>query len=687
MARAGDEARADTPTPEWGDEPDQYTMRISRLTVDKLGVKLYDKVSAVVAELIANSYDADAEHVLVELPLGTELASKGEGGQPADKGYLIVVKDDGHGMTPREAQDYFLVVGTDRRLRKDESGAVAADAAASREKDRAVMGRKGIGKLAPFGICRRIEVISSGGEETELGYRTSHFVLDFETIIQDTDEPVPLKAGEHDRTFQRDSGTEVRLSQFLPKRVPAHDVFVRQVARRFALSADDFDIVVRGTGGAQTTVPKFQIPLNEDTKIVVDDRPVLVNGTQMPVVGWVAFAREAYKDEEGAGVRIYARKKIVATTRDFEQPAGFTGEFATRSYLVGEIHAEWLDEDDDEDLVRTDRQGILWDSDKGDALRTWGMSLIKEVAKLASGPRRATKAGQFLERSQLRVRAEERFGDRSVVDVVMGLGKQIGAFASEDELGDDDYVNDLAEVILAVAPHQALINAFRTISGQEDKSLEDLLDLFGKTRVAEMASYAQIAVERVKSINELREVIDDEGVREMDLQNLIARAPWLIQPDWSVITENQGLKVFRDRFQKWWKDRTGEQLEIAISYERKRPDFTMIHVGRTLRIVELKKPGHDFADEDYQRLQNYVDAFEDFFAANADLAAQFPDGWQIDLIADGVKLKDKTVGRAFSSMVDKRQVIRHSWYDFLGHAVTTHEQFLDAHDRTKAGDE
>lgn len=28
-----------------------YTMRISRLTIDKLGVKLYDRASAVVAEL------------------------------------------------------------------------------------------------------------------------------------------------------------------------------------------------------------------------------------------------------------------------------------------------------------------------------------------------------------------------------------------------------------------------------------------------------------------------------------------------------------------------------------------------------------------------------------------------------------------------------------------------------------
>ena len=40
-----------------------YELKISRLTVDKLGVKPYDKASAVVAELIANSYDADATEV------------------------------------------------------------------------------------------------------------------------------------------------------------------------------------------------------------------------------------------------------------------------------------------------------------------------------------------------------------------------------------------------------------------------------------------------------------------------------------------------------------------------------------------------------------------------------------------------------------------------------------------------
>ena len=44
------------------------------------------------------------------------------------------------------------------------------------------MERKGIGKLVPFAICKRIEVLSAGGAETDLGYRVFHFVMDYEKI-------------------------------------------------------------------------------------------------------------------------------------------------------------------------------------------------------------------------------------------------------------------------------------------------------------------------------------------------------------------------------------------------------------------------------------------------------------------------------------------------------------------------
>src|SRR5205807_1818718 len=91
-----------------------YCMTISRLTIDKLGVKLYDKVSAVMAELIANAYDADATVVTVRAPMGQLLAVK-QAGVLRDKGYEMVIEDNGIGMTPQEVNAFYLKVGAERR--------------------------------------------------------------------------------------------------------------------------------------------------------------------------------------------------------------------------------------------------------------------------------------------------------------------------------------------------------------------------------------------------------------------------------------------------------------------------------------------------------------------------------------------------------------------------------------------
>lgn len=662
-----------------------YQLRISRLTIDKLGVKLYDKVSAVVAELIANSYDADASEVRVELPLGTELASKiGTTDSSADKGYEIVVRDDGHGMTPDEARGFYLQIGRDRRDHPEQG-------ARSRTKNRPVMGRKGIGKLAPFGICRRIEVVSSGGDLVKgKGYLTTHFFLDFDRIVKDEDVPVDLEVGDLDVTYQPTAGTTIRLTSFLPKRVPDSETFHRQLATRFALADPNFCIYIRDTRiepPVDTTVEKFQVPIDDETKVVVDDRPITTDdGDTLVATGWLAMAKTSYKNEELAGVRIYARGKIVASTRDFEQPAGFTGEYHVRSYLVGEVFADWLDEDQGEDLIRTDRQSILWDSDRGRALREWGALLIKEVAKKSSGPRRKTKSQQFMERARIEERATNRYGDDAVVEAAVKLGEMVGGFAAEDELDDPDYVDGLAEVILAVAPHQALVEAFKQVSSQPDASIDELIVLFGKTRLAEMASYGQIASERVKSIKELKEVIGKPDVQEADLQQLIATAPWLIRPDWSVLTQNQSLKTFRDRFTAFWKTKYSEDVEIAISFEKKKPDFTLIHHGQKLHVVEIKIPGRKFATADYDRLEHYVEAFGEFFTANKQVSSAFAEGWQIDLVADGVNLTNTTQKLAFESFVKDGLVVRQTWDDFLASATRAHEAFLNVYDESHPGD-
>src|SRR5439155_4450512 len=127
-------------------------------------------------------------------------------------------------MTPKEAIEHYLQVGKDRR-------APGGSGPYSRDLKRPVMGRKGIGKLAPFGICRTIEVISSGGPKTAQGYVITHFTMTYDAIMQASGERARFEAGPLDRQYRPFHGTTIRLRDFLPKRVQDDATFHRQLAR------------------------------------------------------------------------------------------------------------------------------------------------------------------------------------------------------------------------------------------------------------------------------------------------------------------------------------------------------------------------------------------------------------------------------------------------------------------------
>ena len=115
-------------------------MSISLNILDHLGVNLYSDVPPVLAEAVANSWDAEAS--VVDIDIDTQART-------------ITITDNGHGMTLEDMNNKYLTVGYDRRNDDKKRGIV---------RTRRVMGRKGIGKLALFSIADTVEVQSVTGE-------------------------------------------------------------------------------------------------------------------------------------------------------------------------------------------------------------------------------------------------------------------------------------------------------------------------------------------------------------------------------------------------------------------------------------------------------------------------------------------------------------------------------------------
>ncbi|MFO1465444.1 MAG: ATP-binding protein [Steroidobacteraceae bacterium] len=75
-------------------------MTISLNALEHLGINLYSNIPAVLSEVVANAWDADARNVRITLDKRTE---------------SITIDDDGTGMTRDGVIDRFLLIGFKRR--------------------------------------------------------------------------------------------------------------------------------------------------------------------------------------------------------------------------------------------------------------------------------------------------------------------------------------------------------------------------------------------------------------------------------------------------------------------------------------------------------------------------------------------------------------------------------------------
>jgi hypothetical protein len=691
----------------------KYVMTISRLTVDKLGVKLYDKVSAVIAELVANSYDADAKKVTVTAPMGEYLATRNQE-QIIDKGYTIQVTDNGNGMTPDEVNRYYLRVGAERR--KDERGDK------SKKFGRKVMGRKGVGKLAPFGICNQIEILTSGGTtakgkdadgKTATGYVTAHLILNRDAILKDEDYNYEPTVGKLDGTITKKTGTTITLRTFAIRKVPTIEEFSRALAQRFGVKSSNWQIELVDSlktptdAAYKAAVGEFEIATMENTKISfrpgndgkienqafdTANKPVAdlnagftFNGTNYSITGWVAYAREPYKDDLMAGVRIYCRGKIAAQTNVFNRKAGFTGEHDVRSYLVGELHADWLDEQ--EDLIQTDRRDILWSHELGTEFQNWGQLVVRKIGTRSRDPMKKKTWERFKEVAKLEKRVQEAFprdDQSSLRERAMKVAQMVGQTIRADEVEDVEHVEHFVQLSLMLAPVITLDEKLRAAADSSDSPLNVITDILRTARVAELASFGRIAEDRIRVIETVEKLKDDPNTLESAFQTLIETSPWLIDPQWSPITANQAFSTLRKEFIKFFKQKTGTDLNLEdFSDPKKRADFVMSSQDNAIQIIEIKQPHHKLGDEEVDRIVKYRDLMDEFLnmPGHEEFKKYFPD-FRITLVCDTVKL-DGTRRAALEGMKKEGRLLHITWKTFLLRTRQMHKSFLDEADRLK----
>ena len=544
-------------------------MRISLNVLEHLGINLYSNIPAVLAEAVANAWDADAGTVRITL------SKNGE----------IVIADDGIGMTRDDLDKRFLTVGYHRR---DEQPGLTV-------RRRSPMGRKGIGKLSLFSIADLIRV-----ETTKNGESNG-----FEMSLPKIREQIERKDGTGTYTTDpltlssepRQDGTKITLTKLRRRKtIQTTKWLKRRLARRFAVIGDDFRVLVDGEriGPADRGYyDKLQYLLTYGDQTAVTHQTKLAEGPKsrtaeipagLSVSGWLGTVRHArhLKDSEGDNlnrIAIFVRGKMAQ--EDILSEFSERGVYA--SYLIGELHVDGLDRYDgpdtewDDDAMTSNRQGIIEDDQRYIELRTFIRRELRHVADCWTGLRR--KAGT---KKALVIPAVNEWINNLRPHVRDRAKRWIGRL-NHIRVDDPEQQKEMIKHAVVAFEFYRVNENIDQLDNLSDVEVPAVLRICGEVDDLESVLYGEIVRQRIQVIRTLRRKIDENALERV-IQQYIFEHLWLLDPAWERADGTEAMeRQVGNLFAKVSATLTEEE-------NRARLDIVYRKTAGQHVIVELKRP-------------------------------------------------------------------------------------------------
>lgn len=534
---------------------DPLKIKIELSVVEDLGIKLYGKLPPLISELVANAWDADASSVKICFPDGN-----------IDDDSAITVKDDGHGMSYGEIQDKYLLVGRKRRV---------DDKSEKTPNGRDLMGRKGIGKLSVFGAAKNVEI------RTVKDSTMNVFQMNVDDLLNSAKtmgEYEPTILHRNEATGEAD-GTTVTLGKLKRKTKIDTESVRRSIARHFSVIDDDFRVSVN----VKEITPADKIKKSDMEYTWDYDGKMSESRPNWTVVGWIGATPEPL-NEEDRGITILARGKMIQKPTFFDIKVG---EKFSYSYMTGEITAEFFDQR--EDLISTNRQSLIWDTEEGEALKGWGSREIRKISNDLADKKR--------EKRERVIREDPGLGewlDSLEKPEKHVANKVIRTITSSDRLTDERR-KDLMGYVVESFDQKVFRDMVDNLDRQPDPVA--LIEMFEEWNVIEAREITRIVKGRLDTIEKLGAYIDGNAKEVPTLHRYFKEWPWILEPTW---TQWQDEIRFSQLLSKKYPDGHLDESDRRI-------DFLAIGVGDTIHVVELKRPKYRIGSRDLDQLLDYVE--------------------------------------------------------------------------------
>jgi hypothetical protein len=546
-----------------------YVMSIDLNVIKHLGIGLYNSNPVVVAEAVANSWDANAKSV--EITVGKD-------------GKSVIIEDDGHGMTRDQVNTRFLNIGYERRKSQGEK---------TEGNLRLAMGRKGIGKLSLFAISDDIYVYTKRKDEPVEAFRLNSKAI----AEQVTDQNSAYYPEKIDPIWdaEKESGTKIVLRSLKRDLIGSSRYLRERLARRFSVigQSNSFSVSVDGDAigvGDRGYLRHLEYVWHLGPKgIEAKDQANAKKTVELKsdkIEGWIGTVAKPSQLKDQGNPSAQSANGIVVMIRgrvaheNILDSIGEAGIYA--QYVVGELHADYLDPEDgsvEDDLITSSRQLLREDDIRVQELREHIRLKLKEVERDWTSFRNEKGVDEARNLPSI----DEWFEslDRDAKQQATKLFGKINAIRFKDD--DDDERADLFRYAVIAFEKMRARKSLSDLDRVSTRDVQGFLKAFQEIDEVEAALYHETVQGRVELIRSYQKLVDDNAL-EKTLQEELFKHLWLLDPSWDRATGVTEMELAVTSFLKTDKGLCSKEIEGA------RMDIVYRELGGTHVVIEMKRP-------------------------------------------------------------------------------------------------
>lgn len=563
---------------------EKYTMSLSMNVLNHLGINLYSNIPAVLSEIVANAWDADATKVNITIENDT-----------------IVIEDNGSGMSTDDINNKYLCVGYIKRKESLYSPVF----------QRKYMGRKGIGKLSMFSIAREVTVFSKkelndkseiNGLKMDIGEITKTIEqqsnnADFS--VQYHPEELDVIENEIEKT-----GTKIVLSELKKNTNALTPEYIKtRIARRFGIIGKTFNFSVFVNGEeVLITDRNYFHKLNyiwyygEESNTYVNyaqnskynekrDNSIQIGDKEYKVSGWIGTVESAGDLKEGNE----NLNKIVILVRGKLGQEDILSEYSEgglySKYLIGEINVDFFDDDKLEDMATSNRQEYQKDDERYIELKKFIYNELKEI-----------------ERQWTNLRNDS--GEKKALELLPSIKKWIDGLGADDKryakkmfgkvnqiIADDDKKKEIFKYSIIAFEKLRYSNRLSSLEKLDANNYETFSKVFSGLDSIEETLYYQIIDERITIIKKFQQITDeDENELERVIQKYLFDHLWLLDPSWERASSTAYMeKTIKKALKKECDKLTEEEKKarLDLGYRQTVGKHIIVELKRVKRTIKL----------------------------------------------------------------------------------------------------